>query len=336
MGAAAAHGLNPQPLTSAIPPPKPCQVTDTTTFSSERRRQQEDAWLYEICTRCLLVSGRRGAAPRHPRKQPALAAAMPGLAADCTWLGPVLSLVPPFPQRAPPPTHPRAHPAPHPPTPTPAQHLVDLTGTFLPAIRPSLPRLLDLLSGFAVRGHAALASVGVAALSRLVAATGPRMDVGTWEEVVGEVARVVEATLPDAAGLVTPPARGGSGGDLPSLQHQLSGGGGAGGVGGSSGGAGTPRPPYTLREGVGMRRLARFRVHSGVQLLLVQAMGEMYAEQRRHMPVGRGGDGPRVGRDFLKVGLCGRPERAPQAHVVRAQAGVLCSTLLKPATPILN
>ena len=210
------------------------------------------------------------------------------------------------------------------------------TGTFLPAIRPSLPRLLDLLSGFAVRGHAALASVGVAALSRLVAATGPRMDVGTWEEVVGEVARVVEATLPDAAGLVTPPARGGSGGDLPSLQHQLSGGGGAGGVGGSSGGAGTPRPPYTLREGVGMRRLARFRVHSGVQLLLVQAMGEMYAEQRRHMPVGRGGDGPRVGRDFLKVGLCGRPERAPQAHVVRAQAGVLCSTLLKPATPILN
>lgn len=29
------------------------QVTDTTTFTSEKRRQQEDAWLYETCTRCL-------------------------------------------------------------------------------------------------------------------------------------------------------------------------------------------------------------------------------------------------------------------------------------------
>jgi len=29
------------------------QVTDTTTFTSEARRQQEDAWLYETCTLCL-------------------------------------------------------------------------------------------------------------------------------------------------------------------------------------------------------------------------------------------------------------------------------------------
>ena len=29
------------------------QVTDTTTFTSEKRRQQEDSWLYETCTRCL-------------------------------------------------------------------------------------------------------------------------------------------------------------------------------------------------------------------------------------------------------------------------------------------
>lgn len=32
------------------------EVTDTTTFTSERRRQQEDAWLYETCTHCLQVS----------------------------------------------------------------------------------------------------------------------------------------------------------------------------------------------------------------------------------------------------------------------------------------
>jgi hypothetical protein len=33
------------------------EVTDTTTFTSERRRQQEDAWLYETCTHCLQVCG---------------------------------------------------------------------------------------------------------------------------------------------------------------------------------------------------------------------------------------------------------------------------------------
>lgn len=31
------------------------EVTDTTTFTSERRRQQEDAWLYDTCTHCLQV-----------------------------------------------------------------------------------------------------------------------------------------------------------------------------------------------------------------------------------------------------------------------------------------
>ncbi|KAI8465270.1 MAG: hypothetical protein J3K34DRAFT_525495 [Monoraphidium minutum] len=198
------------------------EVTDTTTFSSERRRQQEDAWLYETCTRCL-------------------------------------------------------------------QHLVDLFGLFYPALRPMLPRLLALLAGFMARSHAALASVGAAAFARLVASCGPHMDEATWREVVGGLRGVVDATLPDAAGLVTPPARGGGGsaGDLlsPTLR--------AGGEqqqqqqqqqAGSGGGAGTPRPPYTLREGVGMRRLARFRVHAGVQLLLVQAMGEVYGRDTGRMP----------------------------------------------------
>jgi hypothetical protein len=29
------------------------QVTDTTTFTSEKRREKEDFWLYETCKRCL-------------------------------------------------------------------------------------------------------------------------------------------------------------------------------------------------------------------------------------------------------------------------------------------
>jgi brefeldin A-inhibited guanine nucleotide-exchange protein len=163
------------------------------------------------------------------------------------------------------------------------------------------------------RSHAALASVGVAAFARLVVATGPAMDAATWGEVLGTLRGVVDATLPDAAGLVTPPSRGGAasasggasgaggasaGGDVASplargtavsgssgVPFGGSGGGNGTGPGGSSG-AGTPRPPYTLREGVGMRRLGRFRVHAGVQLLLVQTLGEVYARQHARLPVG--------------------------------------------------
>ena len=29
------------------------QVTDTTTFTDEKRRAEVDAWLYETCTQCL-------------------------------------------------------------------------------------------------------------------------------------------------------------------------------------------------------------------------------------------------------------------------------------------
>jgi brefeldin A-inhibited guanine nucleotide-exchange protein len=29
------------------------EVTDTTTFTDEKRREEVDAWLYETCTQCL-------------------------------------------------------------------------------------------------------------------------------------------------------------------------------------------------------------------------------------------------------------------------------------------
>ncbi len=69
------------------------------------RRAQEDAWLYETCTRCL-------------------------------------------------------------------QHLIDLFVAFFPTLAKFLPRLLELLANFITRPHTSLASVGVAALVRLVSAAG--------------------------------------------------------------------------------------------------------------------------------------------------------------------
>ena len=41
---------------------------------------------------------------------------------------------------------------------------------------------------------------------------------------------------------------------------------------------------FSLREGAGARRLARFRSHSAVQLLLVQACSEIYAQLHRSIP----------------------------------------------------
>jgi hypothetical protein len=62
----------------------------------------------------------------------------------------------------------------------------------------------------------------------------------------------------------------------------------AGGAAGAGQGLAQPRPAYTLREGVGMRRLLKFRVAAGVQLLLVQAASEVYAQQYMRLGVSPG------------------------------------------------
>ena len=96
------------------------------------------------------------------------------------------------------------------------------------------------------------------------------------------LAAVIEETLPDAAELVTPPHRSSSVGD--SLSTSTT----AAAAAGAGQGLAQPRPPYTLREGVGMRRLLKFRVAAGVQLLLVQAASEMYAQQYMRLGVSLG------------------------------------------------
>lgn len=108
-------------------------------------------------------------------------------------------------------------------------------------------------------------------------------------QVVGMLAAVMQETLPDAAELVTPPARASSVGDSVSTGTAATPTAAAGAAGGQ--GLNQPRPPYTLREGVGMRRLLKFRVAAGVQLLLVQAASEMYVQQYMHLGVSVAGTG---------------------------------------------
>lgn len=104
-------------------------------------------------------------------------------------------------------------------------------------------------------------------------------------QVVSMLAAVVDETLPDAAELVTPPKRASSVGDSLSSGAAAATPTAAAAAGGSAQGLSQPRPPYNLREGVGMRRLLKFRVAAGVQLLLVQAASEIYAQQYMHLGV---------------------------------------------------
>jgi brefeldin A-inhibited guanine nucleotide-exchange protein len=150
------------------------EVTDTTTFTSERRRAQEDAWLYETCTHCLQVCGRGGVGwgrvdwgagwqvCRH-LLQPCRC--------SCEVRARSPLLVPP--------THPRTHPS--------TQHLVDLFGQFHALMSHLLPQLLLLLRGFIARSHTSLASVGVAAYVRLVHSCGSQLDAQGWREVSCEL-----------------------------------------------------------------------------------------------------------------------------------------------------
>lgn len=94
--------------------------------------------------------------------------------------------------------------------------------------------------------------------------------------------QVMRDTLPDAVELVTPPLRAAGSTDVQAPGTPLAA---AAAAAGASLAGGQPRPPYSLREGVGMRRLVKFRVQAGVQLLLVQAASEVYAQHYHHMAV---------------------------------------------------
>jgi hypothetical protein len=64
------------------------------------------------------------------------------------------------------------------------------------------------IRSFMLRTHHSLACVGVTAMERLVARTGPQMSDEMWTEVIAGILQVAEATKPDLRRLVDfPPER---------------------------------------------------------------------------------------------------------------------------------
>jgi brefeldin A-inhibited guanine nucleotide-exchange protein len=129
------------------------------------------------------------------------------------------------------------------------------------------------------------------------------MDPPAWEEVTNFLVQVAQEIAPNAMELVTPPssrpsnmlvsnlsvmssdpavsAAGSFSSEIqPDEPH----------VETAAAAAGTQQPApaaaraFSLREGVGARRLAKFRSHAAVQLLLVQGCSETYAQLHRIMP----------------------------------------------------
>ncbi len=131
-----------------------------------------------------------------------------------------------------------------------------------------------------------------------------------WEEAIAALLGLIEETSPEVRELITPPLRlnpaasytaisGGVGAGCdsaasseitPASVHGSPGGpvgqlppnggspSGSGGGAGTSNGNAVAGRSFTLREGVGARRLAKFRCQAATQLLLVQGCSEVYAK----------------------------------------------------------
>ncbi|CAD7702431.1 unnamed protein product [Ostreobium quekettii] len=148
------------------------------------------------------------------------------------------------------------------------QHLVDLFLKFYGALHTMMDRLLSLLSGFMHRTHQSLASMGVAALLRLVTNVGHLMSKDEWHQVLTVLETTARETEPAVVSLVTPPTP---------TEHQRHINRKSSDLTTTLEGAPSARGGWTLRQGKGARRLAEVRCRDAIQLLLVQATGEIYS-----------------------------------------------------------
>lgn len=147
------------------------------------------------------------------------------------------------------------------------QHLVDLFLQFYAVLHPLLDRLFVLLVGFVQRPHQSLASMGIAALVRFVT-RAEQMTNEIWSAALDVLVSTSSVTLPSVSELVTPPERlrqqpASEKSESSLLQNAFS-------PSFTLTAVGVVSPNWTLRHGVGARRLSEVRCRAAVQLLAVQ------------------------------------------------------------------
>ncbi len=202
----AGHQEVPALLQASLPCTLGWQVTDTTTFTDEKRRAEVDSWLYETCTRTLqhiveivvqvtkdlpafCVLPERASFflcclcqfARCLYRQEQLGKLLEGEpASPCMLckLPPCFHFQLPFLASACQGLHFAAvRSAPYA---TYTCMCATLCTQYYSSVSSLLDRILDLLLGFIRRTHQALAAVGVAAMTRLILAAGSQMDEPTW------------------------------------------------------------------------------------------------------------------------------------------------------------
>ncbi|EEF50401.1 cytohesin 1, 2, 3, putative [Ricinus communis] len=152
------------------------------------------------------------------------------------------------------------------------QLVVDLFVKFYSTVNPLLRKVLMLLVSFIRRPHQSLAGIGIAAFVRLMSNAGDLFSEEKWLEVVLSLKEAANATLPDFSYIATGVSTVGS--------HKAI----IGQNNGESTGSGTPDDdPERLMTRRLYISLSDAKCRAAVQLLLIQAVMEIYNMYRPHL-----------------------------------------------------
>ncbi|XWS77185.1 hypothetical protein CRYUN_Cryun01aG0239800 [Craigia yunnanensis] len=153
------------------------------------------------------------------------------------------------------------------------QLVVDLFVNFYNTVNPLLRRVLSLLVSFIKRPHQSLAGIGIAVFVRLMSSAGDLFSEEKWLEVVSSLKEAANETIPDFSYIVSGDSMAGSN------EHALN---------GQSNEASSGSDTYhTDSESLRIHRLyaslSDAKCRAAVQLLLIQAVMEIYNMYRTHL-----------------------------------------------------
>ncbi|MBA0714876.1 hypothetical protein Golax_013819, partial [Gossypium laxum] len=153
------------------------------------------------------------------------------------------------------------------------QLVVDLFVNFYNTVNPLLRKVLSLLVSFIKRPHQSLAGIGIAAFVRLMSNAGDLFSEEKWLDVVSSLKEAANATLPDFPFIVSADIMVGSNGHALNSQSNEA----SAGFDTSHGDSESSRAQrvYDL--------LSDAKCRAAVQLLLIQAVMEIYNMYRTHL-----------------------------------------------------
>ncbi|XP_022770305.1 brefeldin A-inhibited guanine nucleotide-exchange protein 2-like [Durio zibethinus] len=153
------------------------------------------------------------------------------------------------------------------------QLVVDLFVNFYSTVNPLLRKVLSLLVSFIKRPHQSLAGIGIAAFVRLMSNAGDLFSEEKWLEVVSSLKEAANATLPDFSYIVSGESMAGSNEHALNSQSNEA----------SSGSDMSHGDSESLRTQRLFASLSDAKCRAAVQLLLIQAVVEIYNMYRTHL-----------------------------------------------------